>query len=213
MTPWEYNGTADADRVRALQVSVHFEELISRVAREMNILCCHTKDCDDRAGYKRTICSVRISSGLFDLFFNSSSGYRGAYFASPERGFAMNTLLLAAVRPHLVNWIESHYYAVQDAEFAAASLLAPSAKAWLAEETLSLCAKCRGEWSASTRADLTIVNGRWENDSQTHAEWGRQAHRFEKLRFFGAFINDCGEEWVANHKQKRAEDIYARGWS
>ena len=209
---WEYKGVCDDQRLRRLQTSVPFEDIVARLKRNMQIVCCHTPDCCDKPGYKRTIYCVELRAELFDMFFNSQSGYRGEYFESPHRGLSANALLLTTVRPQLVDWMGAHFMD-QDPEFAATSISSPSAKVWLAEETLSLCAQCKGEWNASVPADLEIINGRWEIDSHVEAEWGRQAHLFRKLRFIGAFLSDAGEEYVAPHKKSRADAIWARGWS
>ncbi len=211
-TKWKYKGVCDEARRHALQTDIPFEDIAGRLEREMEILCCHTRDCGDKQGYKCTIYCVEVAPQLFDIFFNSYSGYRGAYYQSSEFGLSANALLLSTVVPRLVAWIRSHC-ADQDAEFAAKSLSGASAKAWLAEDTLSFCERCKGEWDSSARADLEIINERWECDSHIHAEWGRQAHWFRKIRFIGAFINDQGEEYVALHKIGRAADICARGWS
>jgi hypothetical protein len=209
---WKYKGVCDDARLRALETSAPFEDIAGRLERDMEIVCCHTPDCCDKPGYKRTIYGVEVAPQLFDVIFNSQSGYRGAYFQSPERGLSANGLVLSTVAPRLVAWTRDHCVD-QDPTFAAKSLSAASAKLWLAEESLLLCDRCKGEWSPSMRADLEIINGRWERDSHTHAEWGRQAHWFRKVRFIGAFLNDAGDEYVAIHKKGRATDICARGWS
>jgi hypothetical protein len=212
VTEWKYKGVCDDARLRALETSAPFEDLAGRLERDMEIVCCHTRDCCDRPGYKRTIYCVEVAPQLFDVIFNSQSGYRGAYFQSPERGLSANGLALSTVALRLVAWTRDHCVD-QDPAFAAKSLSAPSAKLWLAEGPLSLCDRCKGEWSLSVRANLEIINGRWERDSHTHAEWGRQAPWFRKVRFIGAFLNDAGNEYVALHKKCRATDICARGWS
>jgi hypothetical protein len=212
VTEWKYKGVCDDARLRTLQTSEPFDDIADRLERGMKTVCCHTTDCCDMLGYKRTIYCVEIGPKLFDLFFNSQSGYRGAYFQSPERGLSANRLLLRTVAPRLVAWTSAHSEG-QDPEFAAASLSRASAKAWLAEQTLSLCERCKGEWSPTVRADLEISNGRWECDSHMHAVWGRQAPWFAKVRFIGAFLSETGEEYVASRKKHRARDIWARGWS
>jgi hypothetical protein len=212
MMMWKYRGVRDEERLRRLQTWVPFEDLIAQLKREMEIVCCHTRDCNDEPGYKRTIYCVELRAELFDMFFNSQCGYRGGYFESPQRGLSANALLLATLRPKLLDWMRVHCMD-QDPEFAAKSISSPSAKAWLAEEPLRVCERCEGEWNTSIRAALQIVNGRWEVDAHVEAEWGRQAHLFRKLRFIGAFLNNAGEEYVAPHKKGRAEAIWAHGWS
>lgn len=212
MTEWQYKGTCDEARILALEVNAPFEDIAGRLEREMEITCCHTCRCCDRKGYKRTIYCVEVTPQLFDIFFNSEFGYRGEYFRSPKIGLSANRMLLDTLSPRLIAWTRVQC-PNQDPEFATLSLAAPSAKAWLAEESLSICERCTGEWTPSTRSDLEIVNGRWELDSHTHAVWGCQAHWFRKVRVIGAFLNDTGIEYVAAHKAGRADHIWARGWS
>jgi hypothetical protein len=212
MAVWKYKGTADEARLRGLQTNVPFDDIAARLNREMEIRCCHTCDCDDEAGFKRVIYCVTITAELFDAFFNSRSGYRGAYFQSPEQGLRANEILLNIVRPRLLGWMRIHCPG-QDPEFAAASISSLSAKAWLAEEPLARCAECKGEWNSSMRANLEIMNCRWECDLHAHAEWGRQAYLFSKVRFIGAFLNSDGEEYVAPHKLDRAKQISRCGWA
>jgi hypothetical protein len=112
----------------------------------------------------------------------------------------------------LLSWSSKHSKD-KDPTLIRRSLSADSAKAWVAENTLELCDFCSGEWSNSHKSEFEIANGRWELESHTYAEWGRQAPRFRKLRIFGGFVNGSSEEFVAPRKQHRANDIWKWGWS
>ena len=212
MVNWTYRGTLNSARLRTLITSIPLEEIVGCLRRELRIVCCHTKGCDDRPGYKRVLFCVEVSPTLFDLFFNSQFGYRGWYFESPERGSKANAFVLSTIAPSLLTWARKNCKE-HDPAFAEQSMLAHSAKVWLTEEPLAVCEKCRGEWHGSLKADVEIENGRWELDSHAHAAWGRQAYSFRKLRFIGAFLNSTGDEYLAPHKHRRAFDICARGWS
>ena len=212
VTTWRYIGKSDPARVVALLSVVPFSDIADRVRREMNVVCCHTRDCDDSPGFARVIYCAEIGHSLFDLFFNSASGYRGAYFESPENGLAANRQLFHAVMEKLLSWSSEHCKD-EDSTLIRRSLSASSAKVWVAESTLELCASCSGEWSTSHKSELEIANGRWELENHTHAKWGRQAPRFRKLRIFGGFVNYSNDEYVAPHKVHRANDIWRRGWS
>ena len=148
----------------------------------------------------------------FDITFNSEFGLRGAYFRSPDDGEEFDRNLIATLSPKLFDWSKSQQSNF-DADVAVRSLEAPSAKVWLAEKTLHLCERCEGEWSSDLASDLTISNGRWELVSKTHANWGRMAHYFSKLRILGAFVNDTNEEYVAEHKRNRSQHILEHGWT
>ena len=126
MTDWKYKGVCDNARLRALETSAPFEDIARRLERDMEIVCCHTRDCCDKPGYKRTIYCVEVALQLFDVIFNSQSGYRGAYFQSPERGLSANGLVLSTVTPRLVAWTRDRCIH-QGPAFAEKSLSAASA--------------------------------------------------------------------------------------
>ena len=71
----KYKGVCDEARLRALETSAPFEDMARRFEADMKIVCCHTRDCCDKPGYKRTIYCVQVDPQLFDVIFNSQSGY------------------------------------------------------------------------------------------------------------------------------------------
>jgi len=71
----KYKGVCDEARLRALETSAPFEDKARRLEADMEIVCCHTRDCCDKPGYKRTIYCVQVDPQLFDVVFNSQSGY------------------------------------------------------------------------------------------------------------------------------------------
>jgi hypothetical protein len=176
----------------------------------MTVLCCHDKDCDDREGFHRIQYCVRVSRPLFDKFFNSRYGYRAEYFKSPEQGLQANRRLLDCLLPSLIHADASRE--CPDRAFVRHSLSATSAKAWLAEPS-SICLQCAGEWKHPPDDPVEISNRRWELASDPYARWGRTAPAGEKIKVFGAFLNDVGEEYVAQRKERRALDIHEWGWS
>ena len=71
----------------------------------MHVLCCHPDLCSAIRGpsvFERIIYCVKIERPLFDLFFNSFSGYRAAYFRSPYEGLRANAEALATLSPLLI---------------------------------------------------------------------------------------------------------------
>ena len=178
----------------------------------MTIVCFHRDPKTSDPSYARAVFCAGVGHTLFDLFFNSSTGYRGAYFEAPQTGLKANRLLLSEISPALVQWALAGH-GDEDRDWLYESLSQPSAKAWLAEETLHLCSECGGEWSASYSPKLRIENGRWETSKHAHATWGCQAPKLTKLRFFGGFVNETHQEWLAAHKQNRAGQIWEHGWT
>ncbi len=167
---WRYLGGGGESRLRALTAVSQFSEIVGAIVRRLAVLCSHTERSGKSPTHKRQVYCAEIGPEAFDLFFNSQAGYRGAFYASPERGLAANALLLSAVCPQLIGWTRANC-ADQNPEFALKSLGAASAKVWLAEEGGDLCAQCKGQWSTSLRADVQIHNGRWELDQSELATW------------------------------------------
>ena len=63
-------------------------------------------------------------------------GIRAQYYVSPYHGSAMNALLLAAVRPKLLD-LAKHFGSPDDKTLIWNSLAATSAKAWICERNLA----------------------------------------------------------------------------
>lgn len=216
--PWSYALSVEAAvRVPALSADHTFEELTSKIVNGLQVLCCHSSEIAG-TGFQRPVYTLNIGRPLFDLFFNSSSGYRAAYFRSPGAGLDANVHFLTTIMDRLVTDPQSATSALA-ANFIRESLRTPSAKAWLAEHGKEVdlkCPHCIGEWSAGTcRAPelAEICNGRWEAASGQNAEWGRKAPYLTKLRVMGAFLNDRHHELVPHDKRFRAYDIHRFGWS
>ena len=108
----------------------------------MEILCSHPDSCDIANDFKRVIYCLRIDATTFDLFFNSSSGYRAAYFRSPFEGLQANSTALELLTPHLVKSTTDG--AMPPEHFIVESLTSPTAKIWLAEPEVGVCSKSLG---------------------------------------------------------------------
>ena len=123
-----------------------------------------------------------------------------------------NRELISRISPALIGWAVARDPTI-DRAWLLESLSLPTAKVWLGEDAVALCASCAGAWSGSYVSALHILNDRWEHSKHTHALWGRQAPKSSKLRVFGGFINDQHQEWVADHKLERAQQIWEHGWT
>jgi len=186
--------------------------MVRSLKKSMRFACFHLEPRQRDLSYTRADFCVDVDYLLFDAFFNASSGYRGAYFEAPEQGLAANQRLLSELSPFLIESAVDCHPDV-DRAWLAESMSLPTAKAWLAEDPLALCAECAGGWSQSYVSDVHITNGRWEHSSHTHATWGQQAPLLSKVRIFGGFISDAHQEWIADHKRERAQHIWEHGWT
>ena len=207
---WNFSSLIANDRRILLEASPPFVELAKSVAHTMRPHCTHVDPCDEVAGFNRIVCCISIDRELFDLFFNSQNGYRGCYFQSPRKGLLANSHLLGLLAPRLVS-LEIHQDMLP--RKIEQSLLAPSAKCWLAEVGRGFCPECAGEWTAPQDDKAEILNGRWEKGMATNSRYGRRAPIQKQLRVIGAFINEAGIEHVALRKRARAQQIYDHGWS
>ena len=207
---WRFSSALGAGRRAKLEVSPPFDVIAQRVVDEMEILCTHTDPCAEAAGFTRIVSCIRVDEELFDLFFNSESGYRGRYFVSPEEGRAANSLLLSLAAESLAHF-ESHPDMTR--MHAEQSLRASSAKCWLAEVGKDFCFSCVGKWTVPQDCTPEILNGRWELGSDPASRSCRKAPFLNQLRILGAFVSETGEEYVAKRKRTRAQQIHEHGWS
>jgi hypothetical protein len=212
MATWDYGESICDARRELLEACPPFDDVVRAIRGSMIVLCAHWDPCKDHAEYFRPVWSVSADQGALEQFFNSANGYRGRYFANAYSGLDANAHFLAAVQEALLDSITSSHEGVQASE----SLQALSAKVWLAEsgnEVCRSCTQCAGEWSASKDDVVEIKNGRWEVADDAKAKDGRRAPQITKLRVFGAFLDDKGNEWVACRKRLRHLDLFRFGWS
>jgi hypothetical protein len=205
----------EAVRLPALLQPHTFRQITELIQSEMRVLCCHRSEIAGTQ-FRRPVYIVEVDRPLFDLFFNSPSGYRAAYFESPGAGLDANISFMRAIGQRLAGEQCSLTCGLQ-ADFLRESLSSPSAKAWLAEHGKEVdlkCPTCRGEWSASGAPGAAeIRNGRWDIANDLRAEWGSKAPYLTKLRVMGAFLDERYNEFVPGDKRFRAEDIHHFGWS
>jgi len=217
---WKFDLQGDqASRLLNLEKSVQFLDIAKQIAETMTVLCCH-RDTSWTIGnvVTRVVYGIQVKSELFDLFFNSSSGYRAAYFRSPGEGINANATFFMVITPKLIGSSLSSNRGL-DSDFIKQSLLTPSAKVWLAEHTKEIekdCVGCKGEWSSGSIGDKDgpeILNGVWERSDRVKAKWGCKAPFLTKLRLMGAFLDDEFNEWIPVDKRSRAKEIHELGWS
>ena len=195
-----------------LQLETSFTAVVEQIKNDVSVLCFHLQYCHDDNAYSRPIFCVQVTSQLFDAFFNSPVGYRGAFYSSPFSGLEANYLLMEQLLPQMVRWADANIPG-HDSSFSIASLAAHSAKAWLAERSLELCDQCEGEWTHPQDSAAEILNGRWERTDSANARKGRKAPLHSKIRLFGAFLSGYGDEFVPARKCRREFDISESGWA
>jgi len=212
MIEWGFSANFSRARASVLLAPSTIGTIANRIATEMEIKCCHFQSCGDHADFGRVAYCIQVSEDLFDLFFNSPHGYRGAYFRSPGDGVDANSNFIAVLAPKLLA-ISAAGASQEGLIRMRESLSSSSAKAWLAETGIGMCPECQGQWSSNSDTDPEILNGRWELGQSGPQCNGSKAPRFTQIRVFGAFLDDRNNEFIPCRKRHRAEDINLCGWS
>jgi hypothetical protein len=150
--PWEFH--VHQTRLRGLEAGGSIDEIATEIViriREGAPLCCHPDPFDgfqvqgskDIEQFRRVIYCLTVDQPLFDRFFNSRHGYRGAYFDDPFVGVRANYCLLSRVAPALSESTQTYDRGISQT-FVKESLTSLSAKTWMAE-------KGKGEWLICVR--------------------------------------------------------------
>lgn len=219
---WSFTSLVAEERRANLEDETSFEAIAGEIRQTMRVLCCHKDPCDRGpsetaddgrrvALFRRPVYCIRVARSLFDCFFNSWHGYRGAYFRSPYEGLQANDMLMRTVTPRLIVADPSGDGAALGAAFIEASLTSGSAKAWLTEQN-EFCPQCAGEFPPASD-DGEIINGRWELGTSFQSRDGRRAPYLTKIKVMGAFLNDGYDEFIPTRKRRRHRDIHEWGWS
>ncbi|HEV8663657.1 MAG TPA: hypothetical protein VGT06_11045 [Candidatus Methylomirabilis sp.] len=98
---WEFALSKNGDRVEKLKRSIPLESIIEGIRDDMTVLCCHP-DSMRNTNFKRVAYCIRVRKDLFDLFFNSRTGYRAWYYRSPFEGLRANGVIMRLLSPALV---------------------------------------------------------------------------------------------------------------
>ena len=149
MTPWRYVGNATSERLARLESPNPYPALLAAL-KISPIACFHREPKQRDDSYARADFCLDIGAELFDAFFNASTGYGARYFVEPERGLAANRELIAELSPVLAEWAIARSSQL-DRAWIDRSLSLPTAKVWLAEDSVALCPLCRGGWSVGIR--------------------------------------------------------------
>jgi hypothetical protein len=208
---WDFSASLGNERLKQLSAPPSFAAIVEEIKTGLEVVCCHLDPCTDMTGFERIIYCIKVQPRLFDLFFNSRTGYRASYYRSPYDGLEANDHLIHSLVRRLLASDQTN--ATKGTEFIKESLTSPSAKVWLAEAEQGLCPRCDGEWIEPKDDSAEIQNDRWEVGDCSNARRGRKAPFLTNLRIIGAFVNARYDEFVPSRKRRRAEDIHERGWA
>ena len=225
-TEWRYAETIDDERIPYLRKVREFSAVIADIEGE---LAAHTGECifqiepGDHVPGQRPVFVFPVNGRPGDIFFNGVSGYRAQYYRSPETGSIQNHLLIDLLTPQLLRVAEAKSFADGDRTMSeaqvTASLTLPSAKAWGDE-----CRDKEQFWkhvnAYEDENDIEIRARRWLDNlaSPDEAKSGKagrgvRAPQLGLIKIMGGFIDDDGNEQVAERKRRRACDIFECGFS
>jgi len=213
---WRFALSTNGDRQENLDQPPPLEHIVESIRDTMTVLCCHA-DPISKTDIKRVAYCIGVENKLFDLFFNSRTGYRAWYYRSPFDGSRVNSSVMELLSPDLMKSPQTQECKLPT-DFISESLRSPSSKVWLTEcgkEVCLSCTGCKGEWTSATTGDpkIELLNDRWEENPHYKAKWGRTAPYLTKLRILGAFLDDRLKEFIPADKHFRAEEIHEFGWS
>lgn len=189
------------------------------------------RGCREAKGHTRPEFFFSVQPDVFDLFFNSRSGYRAQFCGDHRVGAAQNGKLIRGFEQRLLAVAVSSGAGVTSPGFSLqqirSALSLPSAKVWMdeydADSTLnkssvdaeSLIAINIPHWVKTARTVSDQVRrGQSPNRSKEKALLGIQAPEGRRLVVFGAWLSDStGQEYVVPSKRYRAKEIRLYGFS
>lgn len=163
---------------------------------------------NDRSGFRRALIDLPISSQVFELFFNSRSGYRAQYAHSEANGERYNQFVVRALVPLL---LEAGRFGEVDQELCRASMNGPHTKVWFPKEVTSV------EYAEELLLlDETIRVGRWQKywkDKPTPRKGlVAPAPINPAILLNGSFVDPKTWE-IWDQKPYRSHQIAERGWT
>ena len=223
---WSYTARVCPERQMALFAAPDFDSIATHIVEEMRIISfdvCRGNRGEVR-GCKRPEFSLQVSNDTFDMFFNGPRGYRAQYHNGIENGEMANVQLLLIMSDKLIDYTKgkSTTHTVND-DHLRLSLKAKSAKIWINEEGARAQ---RGDDVGLLKVDLEVEP--WLTTAQTYVATpakftdtnkeikaldGVKAPTGSVLEVKGAFVDDHGEEHIAEDKKDRSLQIHLYGYT
>lgn len=222
---WSYTEGVNPKRQATLLAAPSFQSIIDRVLDEMEITSFDVVrgKIGEVKGCTRPEFSLVVCPDTFDLFFNSPQGYRGQYHKSVKAGQRVNAKLVTAMADKLTAYAShktTHHST--STERIRASLAADSAKIWINEEgpraqrpddIINLVVDLAVEPWLSTAKAYVAARAKYPDPNGEKAVDGVKAPEGTILEVKGAFIDQYGQERVAENKTDRARQIYLYGFT
>ena len=215
---WSYSDRVDANRQEMLLAVPDFETIIQRILAEIKITYFDAwpGERGNVEGCKRPEFAFRVEKKTFDQFHNSPQGYRGQFHKHPEVGDRATAHLLSLLSDKLVEFSQGKPTKVRiTTEEIRRSLAEKSAKIWINETG-------RASTGTTLQADLLVQPwlraaeeflAHGQPPEAKHAPLGVKAPRGTVLEVKGAYLDEHGEEKVAEHKKDRRRQMHRYGYT
>jgi hypothetical protein len=159
----------------------------------------------DEPDYVRIEAKIALPNLLFDRLFNGRSGYRAHYYASSAKGAAFNRSIVDSLIPAVLEACRCSMLEPK-ADVIKRSLSGRYSKIWVV-----------GDGEAFLASPAALKPERWA------AYWHEKEKAFglrlpcpaaPQLDLKGTFVElETGNEWVAEEKRDRDEEIFKKGWA
>lgn len=212
MWTWSFDGLSSS-RIANLLNPVEFSDLAVRLGSEARrVSFKKTRGTHEAKGCWRPEFTLEVSSDAFDLFFNSSYGYRGRFLNSVAEGHAANALALSALSNGFLQGLNEPSSTL---DRIATSLASDLAKIWIDEHAHSpsdpvLLVEIRvPPWEAAARAVRARLDAHDPTLSPKEIDriFGVRAPSGSVLKVMGAWVCPDGSSFLVSSKQGRGEDI------
>jgi hypothetical protein len=222
---WNFNpALINAERAKRLIEHLPFSELVGRISEVRSIAFSAEMGRRDARGWVRALWVIDTTPEVFDLFFNSPSGYRAQFYIAADRGLRANRLSIDSVQDRLLGLAEAYPVNLMTRQQVETSLASRYAKIWI-DESASTVNK--------TSTDPLVIQAlevpRWVRAmNEALSAWaqqrgpapyvarsllGVQAPEGRSLKIVGAWVNNEIADHVVHSKEERAEHIHKFGFS
>jgi hypothetical protein len=224
---WQYRiEKIGANRLRLLQGETSFDSVAQRISNEITSICFYPKEGNRKArGKIRAEFYFDISRETFDIFFNSSYGYRAQYYLDTDNGLKYNRILIDMIRGKLIDHAMKTSQNKLTLKQVNLSLDYESAKVWIHEDSSTIdqvgqdpahiVALEIPRWVAAMERvlDAWEVHKQPNPTIQTRALLGVQAPEGSRIEVLGAWLDTNNQEFIVPSKIHRAMHIHQYGFS
>lgn len=198
---WAYSNELGIDRISRLTSASSFEAVVEMMCSAT--ICGYLMERANSTrlkGLRRASFLLDVVPDTYDVFFNSSVGYRAQYAMSADHGRRANRILIDRLTTSLIaHVLKAEPDTIPDV---ITSLAATDAKVWILESEVEL---------QMGSIQPAIHYTQWEAASEDGA--GLLAPLGSRLEVKGGWLDSDGQVQRDPCKARRSEEIHAVGYS